>query len=117
MNYRSCTSLRGRWWIRTAHINRVEGVEDIACVKLSHTTQTLIVEAADKLPDKYDNFGYVDGVPRKMCARHMPNHGMMLKSWVKIKTPHIMYSGSEDSMRIIHSIVPNESRKRTRDTE
>ena len=87
------------------------GDEDIAHVKLSHKTQTLIVEAVDGLPDHP-----VYGVPSKMCAQDMPNYGMMLKSWLKLPTPRFMYMG-KDSMSIIHSIVPYESRKRTRDSD
>ena len=57
----------------------------------------------------------VHGV-HQMCAQDMPNYGMMLKSWLKIPTPRVMYMG-EDSMRIIHSIVPYEPRKRRRDAD
>jgi hypothetical protein len=88
---------------------RVE--EDIALVKLSHKTQTLIVEAVDGLPDHP-----VYGVPSKMIAHDMPDYGMMLKSWLKLSMPRVMYMG-EDSVRIIHSIVPYEPRKRSRDAD
>jgi hypothetical protein len=70
---------------------RVE--EDIALVKLSHKTQTLIVEAVDGLPDHP-----VYGVPSKMIAHDMPDYGMMLKSWLEIPMPRVMYMG-EDSIR------------------
>ena len=95
-----------------AHVDHVEDEEDIARVKLSHKTQTLIVEAVDGLPDHP-----VYGVPTsKMIAHDMPDYGMMLKSWLKLSMPRVMYMG-EDSMRIFHSIVPYEPRKRRRDTD
>ena len=94
-----------------AHVEHVEDEEDIANVKLSHKTQTLIVEAVNEVPDHP-----VYGVPSKMCALDMPNYGMMLKSWLKLSMPRVMYMG-EDSMRIIHSIVPYEPRKRRRDPD
>ena len=94
-----------------AHIEHVEDEEDIALVKLSHKTQTLIVEAVDGLPDHP-----VYGVPSKMIAHDMPDYGMMLKSWLKLSMPRVMYMG-EDSVRIIHSIVPYEPRKRRRDAD
>ena len=46
----------------------------------------------------------------------MPNYGMMLKSWLKIRTPRVIMA-RQDSVIIIHSIVPYESRKRTRDAD
>ena len=61
-------------------VEHVEDEEDIARVKLSHMTQTLIVEAVDELPD---HLGHADGVPRNMCAWRMPDYGMILKSWLK----------------------------------
>ena len=94
-----------------AHVEHVEDEEDIANVKLSHKTQTLIVEAVDGLPDHP-----VYGVPSKMIAHDMPDYGMMLKSWLKLSMPRVMYMG-EDSVRIIHSIVPYEPRKRSRDAD
>ena len=93
------------------HIEHVEDEEDIANVKLSHKTQTLIVEAVDGLPDHP-----VYGVPSKMIAHDMPDDGMMLKSWLEIPMPRVMYRGA-NSMRIIHSIVPYEPRKRSRDAD
>ena len=36
-----------------SHIEHAEDEEDIACVKLSHKTQTLIVEAVDEQPVPY----------------------------------------------------------------
>ena len=96
-----------------AHIEHVEYDVDIARIKLSHTTQTLIVEAIDKLPDRpVFNGG-------KMWAQDMPNYGMMLKRWLTIRTPRVMMSETmgPGSMCIIHSIVPYESRKRTRDAD
>ena len=38
-----------------AHIEHIEDEEDIANVKLSHVTQTLIVEAANDVPDHPDH--------------------------------------------------------------
>ena len=94
-----------------AHVDHVEDEEDIAHVKLSHTTQTLIVEAVEELPDHPTH-----GVPHKMCAQDMPNYGMIHKSWLESPMPRVMYMG-EDSVRIIHSIVPYEPRKRSRDAD
>ena len=51
-----------------------------------------------------------------MSSLDMPNYGMMLKSWLEIPTPRVMYV-DKDSMRIIHSIVPYEPRKRRRDAD
>ena len=86
------------------HVERCSDDEDIAHVKLSHKTQALIVEAVDH------------GAPGRMCACEMPHHGMMLASWLKQSMPLTMYSDlSEDSMVILHSIVPYEPRKRTRE--
>ena len=99
-----------------AHVEHVEDEEDIARVKLSHMTQTLIVESGEAVDELPDHLGHADGVPSNMCAWRMPDYGMILKSWLKIPTPRVMYMG-EDSMRIIHSIVPYESHKRTRDAE
>ena len=56
------------------------------------------------------------GIPHKMCSLDMPNYGMIHKSWLEIPMPRVMYMG-EDSMRIFHSIVPYEPRKRRRDTD
>ena len=53
---------------------------------------------------------------RQQCSLDMPNYGMILKSWLKIPTPRVLYV-DEDSMRITHSIVPYESRKRRRDSD
>ena len=54
-----------------------------------------------------------------MSSLDMPNYGMMLKSWLKLPTPRVMYRDGydDDSMRIIHSIVPYEPRKRSRDAD
>ena len=96
------------------HIEHVVGEEEIARVKLSHKTLTLIVEAVDELPDHP-----VHGVPSQTCAYNMPNYGMMLKSWLKLPTPRVMYRDGDykDSMLIIHSIVPYQPRKRRRDAD
>ena len=97
-----------------AHVEHVEDEEDIANVKLSHKTQTLIVEAVNEVP-----YHPIHRKPIVMSAQDMPNYGMMLKSWLKLPTPRVMYMG-EDSVNILlilHSIVPYESRKRRRDTD
>jgi hypothetical protein len=92
--------------------------EDFARVKLSHQTQTLIVEAVDELADHPEPFSHRHprGNPRKMCAGDMPHHGMVLKSWLKRAMPrvHAEYAVS-DSMIAIHSIVPYEPHKRSRE--
>ena len=91
-----------------AHIEHFDDDEDIARVKLSHTTQTLIVEAVDSLY----------GVPSNIYAQDMPNYGMMLKGWLEQPMPFVMYGVNfQDSVRIIHSIVPYEPRKRSRDAD
>ena len=89
-----------------AHVEHIMHNGDIAHVKLSHKTQTLIVEAVDGLPDHPE-------------AVEMPNYGMMRKSWLKLPTPRVMYRDGdyEDSMLIIHSIVPYQPRKRRRDAD
>ena len=89
-----------------AHIEHIEDEEDIANVKLSHVTQTLIVEAVSGLPDHMDH-----APPHKMRSPDMPNHGMMLKSWLNLSTPRVLMRG-EDGMIIIHSIVPYHKRAR-----
>ena len=82
-----------------AHIEHIEDEEDIANVKLSHVTQTLIVEAVNNLPDHPDH-----GPPHKMRSPDMPNHGMMLKSWLDFSTPRVLMNGRADGMIVIHSI-------------
>ena len=78
-------------------------------VKLSHKTQTLIVEAVDLRSLCEEDMWYA------VCGEEdMPNHGIMLFTWIEIPMPRVIYTG-EDSMRIIHSIVPYEPRKRRRD--
>ena len=89
-----------------AHIEHIEDEEDIANVKLSHATQTLIVEAVNNLPDHPDH-----GPRHKMNVPDMPNHGMMLKSWLKSSKPFVLMRG-EDCMTIIHSIEPYHKRAR-----
>ena len=84
----------------------IEDEDDIANVKLSHATQTLIVEAASHLPDPPDH-----GPPHKMRPLDMPNHGMMLKSWLKDSMPFVLWRG-EDCITIIHSIEPYHKRAR-----
>ena len=89
-----------------AHIEHIEDEDDIANVKLSHVTQTLIVEAVNNLPDHPDH-----GPRHKMNVPDMPNHGMMLKSWLKSSKPFVLMRG-EDCMTIIHSIEPYHKRAR-----
>ena len=95
-----------------AHIEHCEDDEDFASVKLSHQTQTLIVEAVDGLVDHR-----LYREPVKIAAWHMPHHGMVLKSWLELPTPRVLTpnGGKSGSMYIIHSIVPYEPRKRARD--
>ena len=77
-----------------------------ACVKLSHKTQTLIVDAVDEVPDDP-----TDGLRYKMSSLDMPNYGMMLKSWLDFSTPRVLMNGA-DGMIIIHSIEPYHKRAR-----
>ena len=46
-----------------------------------------------------------------MRSLDMPNHGMMLKSWLKYSMPFVLWRG-EDCMAIIHSIEPYHKRAR-----
>lgn len=96
------------------HVERCSDDEDIAHVKLSHKTQTLIVEAVNHLPDHPDHGSY-RGAPHVMCAHAMPHHGMMLASWLKLSMPRTMSIDGEGSVVIVHSIVPYEPRKRARE--
>ena len=94
-----------------AHVVYVEPDEDFARVKLSHKTQTLIVEAVE---------GYVDHpehrAPYEMASMDMPHHGLMRKSWLNLPMPQVLTRNGENSnsLTIIHSIVPYEPRKRAR---
>ena len=75
-----------------AHREHIEDEEDIANVKLSHVTQTLIVEAVNNLPDHPDH-----GPPHKMSSLDMPDHGMMLKSWLtSYSMPHVLMRHRDD---------------------
>ena len=106
--------------ITTGHSPRRQFTSRVAVaigLFLSHNTQTPIVEAVNEVPDHP-----VYGFPSKLCLEEMPNYGMMLKSWLKIKMPTVINTSEEDLMHggpmyIIHSIVPYESRKRTRDSD
>ena len=84
-----------------AQVHMDEDEPPCAQVELSHTTQTLIVEAVER-----------DVNCRGPCARNMPNHGMMLKSWLGITTPFVT---GGNNMVIIHSIVPYNPHKRSRE--
>ena len=94
-----------------AHVQQVEGCgeEGVVCVTLEPKVQTLIVEAVDEEPlDPRGRPGWrVSGV-------EMPHHGMMLRSWLRLKMPHYVMHG-EDSLVVLHSIVPYVSQKRARD--
>ena len=78
-----------------------------AVVQLSNKKQTLIVEAVDEKPVHPSNGG------QKMNCVEMPDYGMMIKSWLTLSLPYPMMCG-EDSVVVIHSIVPYEPRKRMR---
>lgn len=97
-----------------AHIEHCEDDEDFASVKLSHQIQTLIVEAVEGLVDHP-----LHGAPHVMTAVHMPHHGIMLKSWLKLSLPRVLTPSVAESgsMYVIHSIVPYEPRKRARDAD
>ena len=86
-----------------AHVVEVEDEPDFARVKLSHKTQTLIVEAVDERPDHPNG----DTHFRSM---EMPHYGMVLKSWVEMSKPNVIMNNgpydSKDHMVIIHSIKP-----------
>ena len=86
-----------------AQVHMDEDEPPFAQVELSHTTQTLIVEAVD-----YD---YYNNSP--LCARDLPNHGMVLESWLKWSYPSVMHENN--NMYIIHSIVPYNPHKRSRE--
>ena len=87
-----------------AQVHMDEDEPPCAQVELSHTTQTLIVEAVDY--NYYNKSG--------LCARHMPNHGIVLESWLKESFPFVIH-GADDNMIIIHSIVPYNPHKRSRE--
>ena len=100
-----------------AHVVEVEDEPDFAHVKLSHKTQTLIVNAVDQLPDHPNGHG------GKIRAMELPNHGMVLRGWVNHFTnqPSIplvkmhcddMAYGRTDYMVIVNSIVSYELEKR-----
>ena len=91
------------WTVVNSHAQvHMDMDEDpFAQVELSHTTQTLIVEAVER--------GVNDHGP---CARDMPNHGTMMKNWLEFTTPYVMHGNN--NMIIIHSIVPYIPNKRFR---
>ena len=51
------------------------------------------------------------GRPIVMSPFDMPEHGVMLKSWLKSSKPFVLWRG-EDCMTIIHSIEPYHKRAR-----
>ena len=83
-----------------AHVVEVEHKPDFACVELSHKTQTLIVEAVDKLVDHPDGHG------GKLSTIEMPHHGMVYTLWLKTSKPTVISLSRKDNMVIIHSIEP-----------
>ena len=91
-----------------AHVVEVQHEPDFARVQLAHKTQTFIVEAVNERPDA--PYG------AKMNAHEMPNHGLVLKSWIERPMPCV-YMGNmrEDILVVIHSIVPYEPYKRVRE--
>ena len=105
------------WTMVDSHAHIVEtdyDEPDFAQVKLSHKTQTLIVEAVDNLPDGPNGFG------GKMYSIDLPNHGMVYKGWVnhftkQPSTPLVIMEcecksyGRTDYMIIVNSIVPYET--------
>ena len=82
-----------------AHIMAQLEHEDSVHVSLLEDTQTLIVEAVDR-------------VPAGMRAIQMPHHqGEMLDSWTELSLPHVIREHrllQKDSLCVIHSIVPYE---------
>lgn len=91
-----------------AHVVSREDEEDFACTSLVPKTQTLLVEAVDKLPIDTDGSG--DRVP----SHALPHKGMMLKSWVDKATPFVLKEYrpfyADDWVAIVHTIQPYESR-------
>ena len=74
-------------------------------VRLSHKTQTLIVEAVDGLPlNRYGN---------PMPTFEMPDYGFVSTTWIDLVMPCALHPG-EDKMILIHSIVPYDPYKRAR---
>ena len=67
-----------------AHIEHDRDEPDWAVSKLAHQTQSLIVEAVDDLPPD------TSGWRARMSSIDMPNHGMVLASWVKMSLPTVM---------------------------
>ena len=92
----------------SAHIVEVQDEPDFAEVKLTHKTQTLIVEAVDGLPD--GEYG------AKIQSMEMPNRGMVLASWTDMSMPIVLMNDDpyarKDRMIIVHSIVPYKPHKR-----
>ena len=84
-----------------AHVVEVEDEPDFARVKLSHKTQTLIVEAVDTNHPNGDTY---------FRSMEMPHYGMVIKSWVEMSKPKVIMNDdpydSKDHMVIIHSIKP-----------
>lgn len=68
-----------------AYVEPVEYEEGIAHVKLSHQTQTLIVEAVDECAEYRGAFS--NGHSRKISMSNLPNHRMVNKSWLQLRCP------------------------------
>ena len=93
------------WTVVKSHaqVHMDEDEPPFAQVELSDTTQTLIVEAVD-----YDYFN-----KSTLCARDLPNHGMVLEGWLKKSYPFVIRD--DNTIVIIHSIVPYNPHKRSRE--
>ena len=77
------------------HVERCEDDDAFACVRLSHRMQTIIVEAVDELTSTN-------------TIEMLESHGMVLKRWINLKMPLVLYRPDMSSSVIIHSIVPYE---------
>ena len=106
-----------------AHVVEVEDGPSFANVKLSHKTQTFIVEQVDRdeLNDRDDPIAH----GFEIDAMELPSHGMVWKGWVDhfTKQPSIpmvlmpdtvMSTRYSEHMVIVNSIEPYEPRKRAR---
>ena len=95
------------WTVITCAVHYFEGVEEADTAKeLQCRTQTLIVEAVDKTP-------VIDG--DHLWHGSMPNHGMVLKYWIKTNKPYIIQTKKIGI--IVHSIEPYQKRGRSDEDE
>ena len=83
-----------------AHVVEVEDEPDFARVKLSHKTQTLIVEAVDERPNHPNGHGGT------LTSMEMPHYGMVYKGWLETAKPTVIVDDMRGGMVIIHSIEP-----------